>query len=118
LPPLVLDSGAPTVKVKDYMAAEARFRMVERMDPARFERLAVAAQQETDRRLKVYDHLAHLELAQRATPTATVTKNGGSADAKAPLASMKPVEPIAPIAPAVSNGPVAQVPAPTPAHKN
>jgi pyruvate-ferredoxin/flavodoxin oxidoreductase len=89
LPPLHLDSGAPTVKVRDYMAAEARFRMVERADPVRFERLAVAAQQETDRRLKVYDHLAHLELAQRAQPAAP---NG-------PVQPMTPVAPIAPVAP-------------------
>jgi pyruvate-ferredoxin/flavodoxin oxidoreductase len=65
-PPLVLDSGAPTVKVRDYMAAEARFRMVERADPVRFERLAAAAQRETDRRLRVYDHLAHLALAAKS----------------------------------------------------
>jgi pyruvate-ferredoxin/flavodoxin oxidoreductase len=65
-PPLVLDSGAPTVKVRDYMAAEARFRMVERADPVRFERLAAAAQRETDRRLRVYDHLAHLALATKS----------------------------------------------------
>jgi pyruvate-ferredoxin/flavodoxin oxidoreductase len=93
LPPLLLDSGAPTVKVRDYMAAEARFRMVERSDPARFERLAVAAQQETDRRLKVYDHLARLELAQRGKPIAPVAP-------VAPVAPNGPVQPIEPVAPA------------------
>ncbi len=65
LPPLQLDSGAPTVKVRDYMAAEARFRMVERADPVRFQKLAVAAQAEMERRLKVYEHLAKLELAKQ-----------------------------------------------------
>ena len=65
LPPLQLDSGPPTVKVRDYMAAEARFRMVERADPVRFQKLAVAAQAEMERRLKVYDHLAKLELAKQ-----------------------------------------------------
>jgi pyruvate-ferredoxin/flavodoxin oxidoreductase len=66
LPPLVLDSGPPKEKARDYMAAEARFRMVERADPVRFERLAAAAQRETDRRLRIYDHLAHLALAAKS----------------------------------------------------
>jgi pyruvate-ferredoxin/flavodoxin oxidoreductase len=66
LPPFELDSGPPKVKVGDYMAGEARFRMVERIDPERFRRLARAAQAEVDRRLKVYAHLARLDLASNA----------------------------------------------------
>jgi len=70
LPPLELDSGPPNVAVQDYMAAEARFRMVERVDPARFRKLADAAQHEVERRLKVYAHLAKLELGDHAAPSA------------------------------------------------
>jgi len=69
LPPFVLDSGPPTVKVGDYMAGETRFRMVERIDPERFRRLAHAAQTKIDRRLKVYAHLARLDLTARPTTT-------------------------------------------------
>jgi pyruvate-ferredoxin/flavodoxin oxidoreductase len=57
-PPLQLDSGPPTTKVRDYMAAETRFRMVEKMDPARYRRFAQQAQHEAVRRYGVYRQLA------------------------------------------------------------
>jgi pyruvate-ferredoxin/flavodoxin oxidoreductase len=71
LPPLELDAGPPREKVRDYMAAEARFRMVERLDPERFKKLADAAQREVERRLKVYAHLAKLELGAKAATATT-----------------------------------------------
>jgi pyruvate-ferredoxin/flavodoxin oxidoreductase len=59
-PPLQLDSKAPTVKVADYMRNETRFRMVERIDPVRFAKLAKAAQIFSDQRLAVYQQLANI----------------------------------------------------------
>jgi pyruvate-ferredoxin/flavodoxin oxidoreductase len=58
LPPLQLDCNPPTIPVKAYMQNETRFRMVERMDAARFKRLAAAAQREATQRFALYQQLA------------------------------------------------------------
>jgi hypothetical protein len=44
--------------VKTYMQNEARFRMVERMDAARFKHLAAAAQLQATQRFAVHQQLA------------------------------------------------------------
>jgi len=61
-PPLQIDSGPITGSVAEYMGNEARFRMVEKIDPQRFRRLAAAARQHTERRVDVYRQLAELHL--------------------------------------------------------
>jgi pyruvate-ferredoxin/flavodoxin oxidoreductase len=63
-PPLHLDSGPPRGKVKDYMQAETRFRMVEKLDPARFKRFVAEAQRQAEGRLHVYQQLAGVTLAE------------------------------------------------------
>ncbi|MCG8458448.1 MAG: pyruvate:ferredoxin (flavodoxin) oxidoreductase, partial [Holophagales bacterium] len=57
-PALVIDSGKPESRVRDYMRAEARFRMVERLDAERFEGFAERAQDEAERRYHRYLRLA------------------------------------------------------------
>jgi len=57
-PPLSLDSGPAKVPVKDYTRGEARFRMVEKLDPARFKMLMAAAQRDASQRYAVYQQLA------------------------------------------------------------
>jgi pyruvate-ferredoxin/flavodoxin oxidoreductase len=59
-PPLQLDSGKPTVPIKEYMRNEARFRIVEKIDPDRFKQLAAAAQREATQRFAIYQQLAGL----------------------------------------------------------
>ncbi|HSW46014.1 MAG TPA: pyruvate:ferredoxin (flavodoxin) oxidoreductase [Phycisphaerae bacterium] len=71
-PPLILDSAPSGVSVKEYMRNETRFRMVEKMNPERFQKLAVLATEASARRVAVYDHLAKL----------TVPKGGNGADQK------------------------------------
>ncbi len=61
-PPLQLDCNPPTVPVKTYMQNETRFRMVERMDAARFKHLAAAAQREATQRFALYQQLAGVTL--------------------------------------------------------
>ncbi|MCK6482684.1 MAG: pyruvate:ferredoxin (flavodoxin) oxidoreductase [Phycisphaerae bacterium] len=73
-PPLSLDSRGGKIPVKDYMSNETRFRMVELMDPERFRRLAVEAQQHATRRIAVYEHMAQLRVP------------GGNGDGKEPAA--------------------------------
>ncbi|MHC4444469.1 MAG: pyruvate:ferredoxin (flavodoxin) oxidoreductase [Planctomycetota bacterium] len=69
-PPLVLDSAAGKASVHDYMHNETRFRMVEKIDAERFRQLAVEAQNVTERRVAIYDHMAKL----------TVPQTGGNGD--------------------------------------
>jgi pyruvate-ferredoxin/flavodoxin oxidoreductase len=57
-PPLHLDYGRPKVAVADYMRNEARFRMVERSNPARFRRFLKDAQDAARKRYSVYEQLA------------------------------------------------------------
>jgi len=61
-PPLVLDAPAGNVPVSEYMRNETRFRMVEKIDPERFRRLAIEAQHAAERRIAVYRHMAQLRL--------------------------------------------------------
>jgi pyruvate-ferredoxin/flavodoxin oxidoreductase len=65
-PPLSLDSGPPKSGVADYMRSETRFRMVEKMDPARFKRLLEEAQTFASRRVAVYQQLAALTIPAEA----------------------------------------------------
>ncbi len=74
-PPLKLDSGAPKVKVVDYMRNETRFRMVEKIDPKRFADLAVQAQDAATQRVAVYQ-----QMAQLVVPPATVYTNGANGE--------------------------------------
>ncbi|HKI85787.1 MAG TPA: pyruvate:ferredoxin (flavodoxin) oxidoreductase, partial [Thermoanaerobaculia bacterium] len=57
-PPLNLDMPAPKRKVREYMETETRFRMVEKIDRNRYQKLLAAAQSEVERRYAVYTQLA------------------------------------------------------------
>ena len=72
-PPLKLDSGPPKVSLREYMMNEGRFRMVEKKDPKRFERLLVEAEGTTRQRRAMYEHLAGLK---GPTPAPAIAGNG------------------------------------------
>jgi pyruvate-ferredoxin/flavodoxin oxidoreductase len=57
-PPLHLDYGPPKARVADYMRNEARFRVVERTDPARFRRFLKDAHEAAQKRYALYEQLA------------------------------------------------------------
>jgi pyruvate-ferredoxin/flavodoxin oxidoreductase len=63
-PPLQLDSGPPKGRVADYMAAETRFRMVEKIDPQRYRRFLRQAQEQVEQRYAVYQQLAGITIPQ------------------------------------------------------
>jgi hypothetical protein len=46
---------------------QARFRMIEKLDPPRFNRLAQEAQRHANQRVALYQHMAALTLPQHAT---------------------------------------------------
>jgi pyruvate-ferredoxin/flavodoxin oxidoreductase len=61
-PPLHLDSGPPTVRIEDYVRNQARFRMVEKADPKRFQRLLAAAEKQAAQHFAIYQQLAELRV--------------------------------------------------------
>ncbi len=61
-PPLVVDMPGGKIPVQDYMRNEARFRMVEKMDPERFRDFARRSQLAAERRIATYQHLATMRL--------------------------------------------------------
>lgn len=56
--PLVLDSKAPKLPLRDFMQLEIRFKMLEKSHPQRAKLLADLAQQDIITRWKVYEYLA------------------------------------------------------------
>ena len=81
-PPLVLDAPGGKVRVREYMRNEARFRMLERSDKARFEALLAAAEHMAARRTRLYEGLSHIspETSPQAAGDATrdATKPNGN----------------------------------------
>ncbi len=57
-PPLVLDSKRPRGRVEQLLRQEARFRMVERLDPKRFDGFVKQSQRIADQRRAIYEQLA------------------------------------------------------------
>jgi pyruvate-ferredoxin/flavodoxin oxidoreductase len=61
-PPLQMDSGPPTLDLSEYMAQEARFRMVELRSPERYRLLLDAAREAVRQRGALYDQLSNIHL--------------------------------------------------------
>jgi pyruvate-ferredoxin/flavodoxin oxidoreductase len=57
-PPLVMDSGAPTMDLETYLHAESRYRMVEQAAPERYQQLLHSAEAEIAARQTLYRDLA------------------------------------------------------------
>jgi pyruvate-ferredoxin/flavodoxin oxidoreductase len=56
--PFKLDSGAPSIPVKDFVATETRFAILQRTNPERAADLAALAQADADERWRYYEQLA------------------------------------------------------------
>jgi len=80
-PPLVVDMPGGKIPVQDYMRNEARFRMVERIDPERFRDFARRSQLAAERRIATYKHLATLRLPKSLQ---AAVEAGIAANASAP----------------------------------
>ncbi|MCB9879172.1 MAG: pyruvate:ferredoxin (flavodoxin) oxidoreductase [Planctomycetes bacterium] len=72
--PLVVDAAGGRIPVAEYMRNEARFGMVEKIDPQGFRRYALGAQQAAVRRMAVYQHIAQLRF-----PDAVAAATGAAA---------------------------------------
>ncbi len=62
-PPLELDVLPGKSTLREYLAGEARFRLAERRDPARYERLIAAAERDVRHRSELYRALSELRLS-------------------------------------------------------
>lgn len=71
-PPLELDSGPPRIPVREVLERETRYRMVEKLDPQRYRRLAAERQRQTVERFSIYQQLAGIAL-----PVADEVAGGG-----------------------------------------
>ncbi|NLG51283.1 MAG: pyruvate:ferredoxin (flavodoxin) oxidoreductase [Chloroflexi bacterium] len=60
--PLQLDSGEPTLALRDYFYQENRYRMLTQSDPEQAERLLTEAQKVVLERWRKYSHLASMEI--------------------------------------------------------
>jgi pyruvate-ferredoxin/flavodoxin oxidoreductase len=59
--PFKLDSHPPSIPVRDFVATETRFAILERTHPARAAELAVLAQADVDERWRYYEQLATIQ---------------------------------------------------------
>jgi len=64
LPPLQLDCGSPKIDPAEYMRNETRFRITEKTDPPRYQRLLHASRQATRQRWSLYQDLAGIKVPQ------------------------------------------------------
>jgi pyruvate-ferredoxin/flavodoxin oxidoreductase len=71
--PLMLDSKAPTVPIKDYIYSETRFKMLTQSQPDEAKRLLALAQEDVAKRYRFYQQLA---AAQPAPGAAEESKPG------------------------------------------
>ncbi|MFC1553996.1 pyruvate:ferredoxin (flavodoxin) oxidoreductase [candidate division KSB1 bacterium] len=60
--PLLIDSKAPSISMKDYMYSETRFKMLTKFKPERAEELLSMAQDVTKKRRMFYEHLASMKM--------------------------------------------------------
>jgi pyruvate-ferredoxin/flavodoxin oxidoreductase len=59
--PFKLDSSAPSIPIRDFVATETRFAVLERTHPARAAELQELAQADADERWRYYEQLAGIE---------------------------------------------------------
>jgi pyruvate-ferredoxin/flavodoxin oxidoreductase len=76
--PLSLDSEPGKSPVLDYLRGETRFRMVEKLDPARFKALSEMAVEHAAQRVALYQKMAELKFPLDRPAPATNAKGGSS----------------------------------------
>ena len=81
-PPLVIDVKPGKVPVEEYLQNETRFRMVEKIDPARYRRLAKAAKEQSAQRVELYGQLANIKVLPDANGSHATSANLGEKEVK------------------------------------
>ena len=71
--PFKLDSKAPSIPVRDFVATETRYAILERTDPARARQLSGLLQADIDERWRYYEQLASMHRTASRTSTTSAT---------------------------------------------
>jgi pyruvate-ferredoxin/flavodoxin oxidoreductase len=66
--PLHIDSKAPSIPYRDFVATETRFSVLNRIRPSAAERYLRLAQKHAETRFQLYEQLAHLAVQKAGTP--------------------------------------------------
>jgi pyruvate-ferredoxin/flavodoxin oxidoreductase len=74
--PFQLDSRRASIPLREFLRSEARFAMLERVDPKRAEYLSALAQADADERWRLYEQMAQME---RTIPTVEPAPKPGRA---------------------------------------
>ncbi len=82
--PFKLDSTKPSIPIKEFVASETRFAILERTDPEKAAELADLSQQDADERWRYYQQMAGM---QRSVPHLQAAAQDTEAVAPAPGAS-------------------------------
>jgi pyruvate-ferredoxin/flavodoxin oxidoreductase len=80
-PPLMLEAPSGKATLEEYMRNEARFRMVEKMDPERFRNLAAAAKAASKRKIATWEHMARLAIPGSSNGKSSTSGGNGHAPA-------------------------------------
>jgi pyruvate-ferredoxin/flavodoxin oxidoreductase len=72
--PLALDSRAPTRKVQEYMLQQTRFKMLAKSKPQDADRLWKLAQQDVERRYRMYEYMASRKMEPATAPKESAEK--------------------------------------------
>jgi pyruvate-ferredoxin/flavodoxin oxidoreductase len=86
--PFKLDSAAPSIPIKDFVATETRFAILQRTNPERAAELAALGQADADERWRYYQQLAGIhqtiphidELGLDATLAEATAARGGNGE--------------------------------------
>src|SRR5208337_129933 len=73
-PPLIVDAEGGKRPVSEYMTNEARFKMLEKIDPQAFRKYSTESQLAAERRMAVYRHISQLRLPTPHGDGASVTE--------------------------------------------
>ncbi len=87
--PLVLDSKAPTIPLRDFAAKEGRYSLLARSKPEVAERLMTIAQADVNERRHLYEQMAGVE---RHSPDDSMNKNGDTEPARGGSSNLEPEE--------------------------
>ena len=71
--PLIIDSKAPAIPLKDYVYNETRYSMLTKTHPEAAERLLKEAQQDVYNRWRAYSHLAEMPVDEKYFKTLSVS---------------------------------------------
>jgi pyruvate-ferredoxin/flavodoxin oxidoreductase len=86
--PLQLDSRSPTRKVSEYLLQQTRFKMLTKSRPEEAERLWKLAQQDAERRFRMYEYMASRKTETAAAPKEAAEKSAPAAE-KTPAGATK-----------------------------